>query len=287
MTKAPTLLFCVGATKSGTSWLYKFLLRHPDCHLRSIKELHFFDNLDAGKTGQRAAHLRADFDRLTAEYQASPMRGGAARAADAADLAAALAEAAPSAYLGYLNSGIGARHLVADITPSYALLPADRLRAMAALLPDVRFLYLMRDPVARLWSHVRMSAFRSGGELKSQAAKILDAVLSGKQKDVSIRGDYQSAIARFDAAIAPSRLLLMFQEVLMTTAGIERLCSFLGIAQCDANFSNRVHIGPQLDMTNDQLLRARAALRPQYEFAASRFGTLPEPWLRNMGEGVA
>lgn len=287
MTKAPTLLFCLGATKAGTTWLFKFLLRHPDCSLRSVKELHFFDSLDSGRLQQRAAQVQADLDRLSAEYQAKPTRGVARRIVDLEGWLTVLAEGTPPAYLAYLTHGLVARHLVADVTPSYALLSADRLRAMASLLPDVRFVYLMRDPVARLWSHVRMSAFRTGGDLELQAARVFDGVLSGQQKDVSDRGDYRAAIARFDATIAPSRLLVMFQEVLMTAPGIQTLCAFLGIAQHNANFSNRVHIGPQLDMTNDQLLRARAALRPQYEFAANRFGPLPEPWLRNMGEGKA
>ena len=45
---APVLMFGVGAAKSGTSWLYQYLAAHPDCHLRSIKELHFFDTRDMG-----------------------------------------------------------------------------------------------------------------------------------------------------------------------------------------------------------------------------------------------
>ena len=46
MSDEPTLLFCVGAAKSGTTWLYRYLHDHPECHLRSIKELHFFDTID-------------------------------------------------------------------------------------------------------------------------------------------------------------------------------------------------------------------------------------------------
>ena len=48
-----TLMFGVGATKAGTSWLYRYLADHPECHLRSIKELHFFDALDTGKVEQQ------------------------------------------------------------------------------------------------------------------------------------------------------------------------------------------------------------------------------------------
>jgi hypothetical protein len=44
----PTFQICTGATKAGTSWLCRYLLAHPDCHLRAIKERHFFNSADAG-----------------------------------------------------------------------------------------------------------------------------------------------------------------------------------------------------------------------------------------------
>lgn len=42
MAQSPTLLFCVGATKAGTSWLYSYFAGHPAFYLRSVKELHYF-----------------------------------------------------------------------------------------------------------------------------------------------------------------------------------------------------------------------------------------------------
>ena len=42
MNREPTFLFCVGATKAGTSWLYEHLYAHPECRFRTIKELHDF-----------------------------------------------------------------------------------------------------------------------------------------------------------------------------------------------------------------------------------------------------
>ena len=35
----PVLMFGVGAAKSGTSWLHRYLDEHPECHFRAIKEL--------------------------------------------------------------------------------------------------------------------------------------------------------------------------------------------------------------------------------------------------------
>lgn len=276
--QAPTLCFCVGATKAGTTWLYKFLAQHPDCHLRNVKELHFFDGLENGTAQARVARMQRIIDRADA---------AAVRTEDAKALIAVLNSADEAHYLAYLQDGAGEQRVVADITPAYGLLPVERLRKMAALLPDVKFIYLMRDPVARLWSHVRMSAHRQGGDFAARAALVFENVLAGKQIDVTDRGDYQSVLGRLDAAVDPSRLLVMFQEALMTIPGVDRLCAFLGIAFQQPDFDRWVHKGQDLAMTTDQLARARVALRKQYDFAASRFGTLPDAWLRNMGEGVA
>lgn len=276
--QAPTLCFCVGATKAGTTWLYKFLAQHPDCHLRNVKELHFFDGLENGTAQARVARMQRMIDRAVA---------AAVRTEDAKALMAVLNSGDEAHYLAYLQDGAGEQRVVADITPAYGLLPVERLRKMAALLPDVKFIYLMRDPVARLWSHVRMSAHRQGGDFAARAALVFENVLAGKQIDVTDRGDYQSVLGRLDAAVDPSRLLVMFQEALMTIPGVDRLCAFLGIASQQPDFDRWVHKGQDLVMTTDQLARARVALRKQYVFAASRFGTLPDAWLRNMGEGVA
>ena len=255
--------------------------------MRSIKELHFFDALDAGQLGRRGARLNKEIAQLRAEVSAEPSIDRVAKIADREAWLPVLASGRTDDYLAYLHDGLADRHLIADVTPAYALLPTERLRDMAMMAPDVRFVYLMRDPVARLWSHVRMLAWRKAGNPEMQAAKVFEAVLAGQQPDVTDRGDYRAALERLDAAIDPSRLLVMFQEAMLTVPGVKRLCAFLGIADHEADFSRRVHAGQRLDMTQDQLARARAALRPQYDYVAARFGTLPDAWLRNMNEGVA
>ena len=41
------MLYCVGATKAGTSWLYRALHDHPGCAVRAVKEMHYWDTFDA------------------------------------------------------------------------------------------------------------------------------------------------------------------------------------------------------------------------------------------------
>lgn len=288
------ILLGVGATKSGTTWLYDHLRAHPQCHLRSIKELHYFDTLESGAYAHQLRVQRALAQRLAARAADATGPGldrVARRQADVADWIEVLSRRSEdvNAYLHYLfGGGWKADKLVADITPAYALLPVERLRAMAGMAPDVRFLYLLRDPVARLWSHVRMLAQRAGAaadRLEAEARALLDRILGGQPSGAVDRSDYAGAITRLRAAVAPQRLLVMFQDDLMTAPGLARLSAFLGIDAMPADFDRRVFTGGAAGMTPDQARRARAFLAPQYAFVEKTMGGLPAGWQATLAEG--
>lgn len=294
MSAEPTILLGVGATKAGTTWLYNHLRGHPDCHIRAIKELHYFDTVEDGgwqrqlKVQRRYLAVMAGHKaRGAAKADVSLRRQGDVR--EWINLLKGRAEDVPE-YLAYLGNGRGDRRLLADITPSYALLPEARLRAMAGMAADVRFLYLLRDPVSRLWSNLRMMAARAGAVaagVQDAARALLDRILEGEPSGAVDRGDYAGAIERLRAAVAPHRLLMAFQETVQTAPGLARLCAFLGIRTVAADFASPVLTGVPAEMTPAQVVRVRAFLAPQYACVAQQFPDLPAAWRRNMGKGVA
>lgn len=301
VTEEPTFLFGVGATKAGTSWLWRYLADHPECHFRAIKELHYFDTVAQNRFDGALRRARADLVEQTRRVAdgaaaANPAQAGRKhqKLRDLQEWVAVLARRAPdiAAYRAYLTGGRGARRVVGDVTPAYALLPVEQLRDMADVARDVRFVYLMRDPVARLWSHVRMLARRLAGvdDYAGAALALIRRICagdaSGDAGGIVARGDYAGALARLDAAVDPARLLVMFQEDLMTLPGVARLCGFLGIATKAARFDMLVHAGVPLALPVAERDAARAFLRPQYDAVARRFGDLPEAWHMNAG-GVA
>lgn len=293
MAQEPTLLFGVGATKSGTSWLYDYLASHPDCHLRGIKELHYFDTIEKSVYHQQLTLHKKESARLRDKLWLAKGEGQnrvANKLRDVLDWHTVLAERSENttSYLSYLSDGLTSQSLIADITPSYALLPVARLMAMAGLVPETRFIYLMRDPIARLWSHVRMNARRAGhkaGELAAACHAVMERVLDGEKSGITQRGDYIAAIERLNEAVAPSRLLVMFMEDMLTPAGLARICNFLGLTYQEAKFDQPVHVGPVLAMSSSQKTRAGVLLRPQYEFIARHYPDIPANWRKNMGEG--
>ncbi len=278
------MLFCVGATKAGTSWLYRYLADHPDCHLRTVKELHFFDAIEKGRVRQEIEGLKRAIAAMEARVLAEPGQNldyRAAHIADRRDLIKTLRSKDTGAYLDYLSDGARQNAVLADITPAYALLPVERLRDMAALSDKARFLYILRDPVDRLWSHVRMMAKRRAPDGRAQAADaatILKQTLQGQERAIEIRGDYVGALDRLDAALPADRWKVVFYEDLFTGNALAEICDFLGIAAHPGDLGKRAHMGQPLAMAEAQRAAARSWLRPQYDGVAQRFGRLPDAW---------
>ncbi len=280
------VFFCVGAAKSGTTWLHHQLSVHPECHFRSIKELHYFDALERGRIAEELKKHReqqkAMLDRL-ADSGKAPNPLQSVRLADRAAWMDVLQQGEDeAAYLDYLQRNAEGARVVGEMTPAYALLPEDRLRAMAELAPDVRFLLLLRDPLDRLWSHIRMIAARrdqNGQVTERRCARILRRTLNGAETQIVRRADYADALARLSAAVAPSSLLVEVFEEMVSGEGFDRICDFLGIARILPD-PVPVHEGQSLAMTREQRLAALDWLAPQYAAAEHFLGRRPSGWTR-------
>lgn len=296
MTREPTFLFCVGATKAGTSWLHDHLSGHDECYFRTIKELHYFGlsgpaDVEAAvrKTTKEIARI-SDLPEKADGHKAMKARKLADLRAWLQVLAAPPADLA--AYRDYLTDGMAGAKVVGDVTPGYALLPEDRLKAMASVARDVRIIYLLRDPLARLWSHVRMVVSGVAPDrFKPEAVALLELIISGGKSaaanSIVARGDYASILPKLTKVFDPKRLMIMFYEDLFSLDGIEKLSNFIGIKPRQVDLNKRVHQGEPLALPPALRDRALAFLRPQYDYIAATVGGMPKSWQHNMKEGIA
>jgi Sulfotransferase family len=129
---------CVGAQKGGTSWLYRQLAEHPDCWMPPVKELHYFDELSR-IPGVASARPRDDRDRRFLE---SIKRLSERSHIDLEDYARLFDPK------GLLLSG--------DITPAYSMLHDEVIERIVSHFPNLKVIFLARDPVERAWSQLSM-----------------------------------------------------------------------------------------------------------------------------------
>lgn len=292
---APTLLYCVGATKAGTTWLYRYLHDHPECALPAVKEAHYWDTFDAARCEKQLVAFRVRLREMRAAKVKAHQEGRGwqvenmdRRINEMKALIATLEgdRRDDSAYAAWLMDGRDGAKVVADITPNYATLSDDDLARMRDLSPNTKFLYLIRDPLDRLWSHIRMQARRQRQEHEVYAKKsnnILYRILNrGHETHILERGDYPKIIRKLRRVIPEGRLLIQFAEDLFTPQGLGRLCAFLGIKQVKPIAARPANEGPEVAMLDKLRARALGLLNEHYEWVARNVGPLPQRWQDNL-----
>lgn len=270
MTNLPKIFFCVGAPKSGTTWLYKALSKHKDFHFRLEKELHYFDTMHTNTWGRRIK-----------KCQEVLRRANGAAYDDMQEWINLLRERGASldSYVAFLEGSRGDRPVIGDFTPAYSLLPEEVLLKMKKL-GDVRVLYVMRDPVDRLWSQVRMDARRrvgSGSDYAAEAYAELNKVLEVGGGSME-RGNYISAISKLEKVFDSHEILFMFYEDLVSLEGLIKVTSFLEVSDYCGNLPDRVHAGADLPLEKEDRRRIYSALRSQYTFVSDKMGRIPPQW---------
>jgi hypothetical protein len=135
---------CVGAQKSGTGWLYRQLALHPDFWMPPLKELHYFDELSR----TRRAHPPRSKDDRDLRFVENIAKLSARTYIDLEGYAQLFE---PKASL-----------LSGDITPAYSTLNDEIIQRVVSYFPNLKVIFLARDPVERVWSQLSM-VVRLGG----------------------------------------------------------------------------------------------------------------------------
>ncbi|HEX4653848.1 MAG TPA: sulfotransferase [Candidatus Udaeobacter sp.] len=129
---------CIGVHKGGTTWLYQQLDSHPDFWMPPLKELHYFDQLSRVKRSS-SPRCRDERDLRFLETIKS------LSAKPFIDLEHYARLFQPK---GSLLSG--------DISPNYSTLSHEIIRKVVRYFPSLKVIFLARDPVERVWSHLSM-----------------------------------------------------------------------------------------------------------------------------------
>ncbi len=296
----PTILYCVGATKAGTSWLYRYLHDHADCRMPAVKEAHYWDTFEAeplakqlGAYRRRLRELRALKVEASDAGRAWQVQNVERRIGDMKGLMQALQaeRAGDSAYRAWLTEARGQARVFGDMTPNYALLPDEMIARMVALSPHTKVIFLIRDPLDRLWSHVRMQAKRQrqAHEIyEKKANNILYRILNrGQETHILERGDYLTIIAKLRRLVPRDRLLIQFTEDMYGPTGIADICAFLDIVPSAATPEGPIHPGQDVVMLEKLRPRVQALLSDQYEWVAEHVGPLPPRWQENKARAAA
>jgi Sulfotransferase family len=269
-TTGPDFL-CVGAHKAGTTWLYQQLDFHPDFWMPPVKELHYFDQLSRV---QRAARPRCRDERDLRFLDR--LESLSAETGIDLDNYARLFE--PK---GSLLSG--------DISPNYSTLSNEVIRQVVEYFPNLKVIFLARDPVERVWSHLSM-------EVQYRQIKPFDATdIAEVNRNLRRRGmllrSYPSAIvARWKRFPHPEQFRIFFFDDLQSNpAELRRsILRFLGAdpnkpstrVTADYNSWTRME---KLPLTNKVRSHLARFFKKELKTCAARLGGPARDWPARYG----
>ncbi len=178
MSRPTPNLFVIGAMRAGTTALHETLGSHPDIFMSAYKEPAFF----------------ADAMELAADSKAAVAAGYAGNR---------------DRYLGLFREGAEARYR-GESSTHYSKAPriSGIPERVAALAPDARIIYLLRDPVERTLSHYRYAVRH-----KTERRPCLEALQS--DDFYSTVSDYAYQIEPYLRQFGESRVLLLVLEELV------------------------------------------------------------------------
>ncbi|MEM1079498.1 MAG: sulfotransferase [Pseudomonadota bacterium] len=276
-----TLLVCIGAAKTGTSWLHSYLEARPDVAVSPLKEVHFFD----AKFPEFALGDPDSFAMKRLEFHLKAAAAEPDQIRENALLQASLDRVrmihAPDAYFDHFASlATEDTRVVCDITPGYSAIGEDGFAYLksfcAAQGLRVKILFLMRDPVERLWSQLRHLQ-----QLSAENDARRDWSRLAAHPAVRARADYAQTVRALDAVFAEGDVLHLFYEDFFIDPALRRLSDFLDLpfaASRQTECLNETRV--KLPLPEQAFARFAEDLAPQYQFCRDRFATqVPATWL--------
>lgn len=265
------LIVGIGAQKAGTTWLSQMLTQHPQVWIPPFKEVQFFNH------------------RFVPEHrQWLPWHFRRARQNQEKRYAARGLPFPPEldAWLGRITRGeMFTNHWYkqvfapapegtqpCDITPEYSTLPDEGVEFVAEFLPRARFIYIIRHPVDRAVSQLKMNLTR-----KNRKPRGVDAWLAEIEDPVLYdRGDYATYVPRWTSRFGPGRLLILPFGAIAANPGalMRRVEAHCGLEPHSyQNLAAKVFPGnAELSVPAEARAVLRERLQPQFAFIEATFG---------------
>ena len=274
-----TFFVGIGAQKTGTTWLYDFLSQHKDVYLSPYKEMHVFDHRHVYSPEKLRGAL---LDRVINHSKLIKRTKGRNSKEGYQTIAAAIDKLSMvdniQLYANYFEQRVRGEKVFGEITPAYSLLPAAGYKEILSLHSDVKFIFIMRDPIGRAWSHINDEYSRKGIDVGDDE-KLIRIFDQRDDNQYFGRSNYKQAIESIESVVNKEDILYLFYEELFLEITTDRICDFLGVEKIDADFSKQVNKGSYNVIDIYAPAIEGNIFGPIYDFCHDKFpGSIPAAW---------
>lgn len=261
----------IGAQKAGTTWLGQMLSQHPQVWLPPFKEAQFFNHRFVPEHRQWLPwHFKRARQNLEKRHAArgEPLPPALDTWLDQITQG----EMFTNRWYRQIFSPAPKGTMPCDITPEYSTLPDEGVEFVTDFLPKARFIYIIRHPVDRAISQLKMNLTR-----KRRKPRSIDAWLAEIDDPVLYeRGDYATYVPRWTSRLPEDRLLILpFGQIAREPEGfMRRVEEFCGLTPHEyRGLKAKVFAAnDELSVPAEARAKIRERLEPQFAFIEATFG---------------
>ncbi|AZV78756.1 sulfotransferase [Parasedimentitalea marina] len=225
------LFLSVGASKCGTTWLYSVMQAHPELYFTPEKELHYF-HFSYGHEAILSDERRMANANARVLGRIDPARSNIRVVKrNLQFLDAYFDDPVDDKWYANLFRAKRPGQYSCDFSNFHALLPAHAWHEIAGKCGKLRVLYTMRNPLDRLWSHLKFHLQVTGQADQLDSWSPEEFYAFAKRPFIWDNCEYGDALRKMTAGLSRQMLYVQFYEDLFSRPdeALASLEDFLGI----------------------------------------------------------
>lgn len=281
---------CIGAIKSGTTWLHYNLQQHPEVWLPPIKELRYFNEPEYNLPGRLFGKDKKRYEYWRMQMKIFLHRKRYWLQPDYVKwhLNYFLVPRSSQWYQSLFASGKG--QVAGDITPLYAPIAESQIAAIKKDFPDLKIIYILRNPIDRTWSHILLRCVSLVGWKPENLTEafVRSVVIDRDLKDpwLFANGYYSENLNRWEKYFPAEQIFVGFYDDLKKNPRqfFEAVCQFLQIKEnltsqtkmLETRYNQKpIHLAIPLDIEK----RFSGIFWEELQRLEKRFGGATSGWL--------
>ena len=273
----------IGVKKSGTTWLFNCLNQIDQFDLPSQKELHYFSKSPRYQSPshysfsllQKFVTKSKKFKRMLKKIHYWKGK---------------------KFYLGtfhskfkfakndveYLSNFNNLNGFTGEITPAYSLLDEKDIKHMHELLPGVKLIYILRNPIDRAWSDYKFTCKKKLN--KSSTLNPQEILRFMKSDGQTLRSNYLKTIDLYSKVFTNNQILICFYDAIINQPEslikniLNHICGKNKISIKHINFSEKVNSGLKIDMPEEIHNYLKIVYHDQIKELSEKYGGYFNYW---------
>lgn len=247
----------IGAQKAGTTWLNKMFKGHSDIWTPAVKEIQFFNDLYMHESflwtkSHRQSHALKAIEHI--------FQYGVDDVWKAIKQNVLIGEPRDVSYEWYekIFDFADSHKLKGEMTPEYSLLGESHVSEITAKYPDVKVIFVIRNPIERAVSAIKMRLLQEGFTSSNTQTEIDEFVVQASDDwDVVERGNYERIINLWQSKLHSGNFLVIDSTSFYNKPreSLNYIADFLSVSadKFSKNPAEKVHVGKSFKISDSAL----------------------------------